>query len=69
MLNVSDAIGIDNLNIFCIPLKLDATPRFRYSFGFIIWPWLCYFVEFLQSDIFKRMKEVFQEEEKDYPVY
>ena len=62
VLNVSDAVCIDNLNIFCIPLKLDATSRFRYSFGFIIWPWLCYFVEFLQSDIFERMNEVCQRE-------
>lgn len=61
VLNVSDAIDMDNPNIFCIPLKLDATPRFLYSFGFIIWPWLCYFIEFLQSDIFKRMNQVCQE--------
>ena len=58
--NVSDAVGFDNLNIFCIPLKLDATPRFRYSLGFIIWPWLCYLVEFLQSDIFRTMNQVNQ---------
>ena len=60
VLNVSDAIAADNLNIFCIPLKLDAMPRFHYSLAFIIWPWICYFVEFLQSDIFERMNQVCQ---------
>lgn len=45
----------EGLNIFCIPLKLDAQPRFLYSLGFIIWPWVYYFMEFLQSDDFKNM--------------
>ena len=48
----------EGLNIFCIPLKLDAQPRFLYSLGFIIWPWVYYFMEFLQSDDFKNMHKV-----------
>ena len=64
--DISDAV--DNQSIFCIPLKLDATSRFRYSLGFIIWPWLCYFVEFLQSDVFERMNEVCQQI-FSYPSY
>ena len=51
-------VPIDNHNIFCIPLKLDARPRFFYSLGFIVWPWVYYFIEFLQSDIFATMRKV-----------
>ena len=47
-----------DLNIFCIPLKLDANPRFFYSLGFVVWPWVYYLVEFLQSDVFASMSEV-----------
>ena len=46
------------LNIFCIPLNLGAQPRFLYSLGFIIWPWVYYFIEFLQSDTFHIMYKV-----------
>ena len=48
----------DDLNIFCIPLKLDKNPRFLYSLGFVIWPWVYYVVEFLQSDVFEKMNQV-----------
>ena len=56
---VSQDVDVDTLNIFCIPLKLDAKPRFLYSLGFIIWPWVYYLVEFLQSDVFENMSQVF----------
>ena len=43
---------------FCIPLKLALGPRFYYSLGFIIWPWVYYFIEFWQSTIFGSIYEV-----------
>ena len=58
-LAVSQYVHIGTLNIFCIPLKLDAKPRFLYSLGFIIWPWVYYVVEFLQSDVFENMSQVY----------
>ena len=57
-LNTSQAVQLDGLNIFCIPLKLDARPRFLYSLGFVIWPWVYYVVEFLQSDVCQKMRQV-----------
>ena len=57
-LNTSQAVQLEDLNIFCIPLKLDASPRFLYSLGFIIWPWVYYVVEFFQSDVFQKMSQV-----------
>ena len=43
---------------FCIPLKLALSPRFYYSLGFIIWPWVYYFIEFWQSTIFQSISKV-----------
>ena len=51
-------VPIDDHNIFCIPLKLDARPRFLYSLGFVVWPWVYYCIEFLQSDVFAKMSKV-----------
>ena len=51
-------VPMDKHNVFCIPLKLDARPRFFYSLGFIVWPWVYYFIEFLQSDVFAKMRKV-----------
>ena len=48
----------EGFNIFCIPLNLGAQPRFLYSLGFIIWPWVYYFMEFLQSDVFNVIYKV-----------
>jgi hypothetical protein len=47
-----------SVNLFCIPLKLDQWPRIAYSVGFIIWPWVYYFIEFLHSPIFKEIRQV-----------
>ena len=57
-LNTSQPVHINDLNIFCIPLKLGARPRFLYSLGFVIWPWVYYVVEFFQSDVFQKMSQV-----------
>ena len=56
--HVPHGTQVQDLNIFCIPLKLDAKPRFFYSLGFVVWPWVYYLVEFLQSDVFGSMSEV-----------
>ena len=56
--NITQSVKIDDLNIFCIPLKLDVKPRFLYSLGFVIWPWVYYVIEFLQSDVFEAMSQV-----------
>ena len=55
---VPQGTHVQDLNIFCIPLKLDAKPRFFYSLGFVVWPWFFYLIEFLQSDVFGSMSEV-----------
>ena len=55
---VPQGAHVQDLNIFCIPLKLNANPRFLYSLGFVVWPWIYYLVEFLQSDVFGSMSEV-----------
>ena len=59
-LRISQAVQFDELNIFCIPLKLDASPRFLYSLGFVLWPWVYYVIEFLQSDVLEKMQKVSQ---------
>ena len=55
---VLEGTQAQDLNIFCIPLRLDVNPRFYYSLGFVIWPWIYYLVEFLQSDVFAALREV-----------
>ena len=58
-MNVSLPVGpSDSLNIFCAPLQLSGQSRFRYSLGFVLWPWLCYSAEFLHSEIFEAMNQV-----------
>ena len=48
----------DNLKLYCAPLKLAVKPRFYYSLGFIICPWVFYFTEFLQSGICSNISQV-----------
>ena len=43
---------------FCTPLKLELAPRFYYSLGFIVWPWVYYFIEFCQSNISQHIYQV-----------
>ena len=56
--NITKPVQTDDLNIFCIPLKLDVKPRFLYSLGFVIWPWVYYVIEFLQSDVSEKLRQV-----------
>ena len=65
--NVTETCGEETTDIpdymeenkyLCIPLKLDLTPRFYYSLGFVLWPWLYYVTEFCQSTIGKSIHEV-----------
>ena len=50
-LNGSSVITVQKRTeeLLLIPEELDATPRFYYSIGFLILPWMFYFIEFLHS--------------------
>jgi hypothetical protein len=50
-LNGSSIIAVQKRTeeLLLIPEKLNATPRFYYSIGFLIFPWMFYFIEFLHS--------------------
>ena len=61
------SVPTSSLNIFCIPLKLGARPRFFYSIGFIVCPWVYFSVEFLQSpeyDIMYKVSTFFGNQQK-----
>ena len=45
-------------SFFCIPYKLQGEPRFFYSLGFLLSPWIYYVVEFSQSRYYRNLAKV-----------
>ena len=50
--------NFSNTAYSCIPVKLGATPRFLYSLGFIVSPWIYYFIEFFTSGYYTQLQQV-----------